>query len=389
MASVNLVNGKCNARKALYGISKHNYRTGKNHSNKDIDPTRSHMNKHYGPQTVEAFRERLRSMIEAADAKHPPKRKKKDRQVLLCMDVPSPREGMSPEDELKWSEAQEEVFNELFPGLVVGGTYHADEIHEYTDPHDHQKHMSRGHTHWSVLPVTDEKGLNMDAFYRRDLPNRINAALDAKCMELFGIPFRDGTGAKSRGTVERMKLESAIAEREQVEQELRTARDELETVTIFSKELQDTLQSTQEQLKEAQDDREKLQTDYDALRGKYEAIEDKAKKAEARLEKAENGLARFMEKVVEWLNSLHGLERVLRSAIRLPDDRRKKIERRMEQETKKGGDIILEATESAEEFLAAADKLERSKWTLDTLKDATKKNVDPDKLLEDVMGMDR
>lgn len=211
MASVNLKKGKCDKGKALYGIPKHNYRDSKNHSNKDIDPSRSHLNKHYGPQSSAEFRERLRSMIKAADEKKPPKRQKQDRKVMLAAVIPSPREGMSPEDEARWSAKTWEIMNELFPGQIVGATYHADEIHWYTPPGEKEQHLSRGHTHYSLLPWTDDKGLNMDAFYKRDLPNKINEALDKACMEMFGFPFRNGTGKKGQKTVEQLKKESEIA----------------------------------------------------------------------------------------------------------------------------------------------------------------------------------
>lgn len=254
MASINLQQGKCDMKKALYGIPKHNYRTGKNHSNKDIDPSRSHLNRHYGPQTAQEFRDRLRAMIADMDEKHPPKRMKKDRKVLLCMDTPSPREGMSMEDEARWGEKVAEIMNELFPGQVVGSTYHADEVHDYpTKKGEH--HISRGHTHTSVLPWTDEYGLNMDRFYdykKKDLPNKINDALDKACMEMFGYPYRDGTGTKSKGTVEQLKLESEIAEKEeeleQVEEKVSYAKEELETVQLEKAETDDALQKAQEAL---------------------------------------------------------------------------------------------------------------------------------------------
>lgn len=211
MASVNLKKGKCDKGKALHGIPRHNYRDSKNHSNKDIDPSRSHLNKHYGPQSSAEFRDRLRSMIKAADEKKPPKRQKQDRKVMLAAVIPSPREGMSPEDEARWSAKTWEIMNELFPGQIVGATYHADEIHWYTPPGEKEQHLSRGHTHYSLLPWTDAKGLNMDAFYRRDLPNKINEALDKACMEMFGFPFRDGSQKKGVKSVEQLKKESEIA----------------------------------------------------------------------------------------------------------------------------------------------------------------------------------
>lgn len=87
---------------------------------------------------------------------------------------------------------------DMFGDNLIDGAYHADEVHDYTDL-DGELHTSRGHLHADVIPWTEEYGVNMKHFYTRDLPNRINAALDAKCQEMFGFPYRDGTRKKSRG----------------------------------------------------------------------------------------------------------------------------------------------------------------------------------------------
>ena len=383
MASINLQQGKCDMRKALYGIPKHNYRTGKNHSNKDIDPTRSHLNKHYGPQTAQEFRERFREMVSAMDEKHPPKRLKKDRKVLLMMDTPSPREGMSMEDEARWGEKVAEIMEELFPGQVVGSTYHADEVHKYKLKKGGEEHISRGHTHTSVIPWTDEKGLNMDAFYdykSKALPNRINEALDKACQEMFGFPYRDGTYQKSKGTVEKLKLESEIAEKEE---KLEQVEADLSNKLYATQEAQEALQDVENKKMDAESDLEALRGKYEALEGKYKDLETQTATAKEELAKAQSAFSRFMEKVSAWVESHHGLERILRGAIRLSDNNREKIERKKEETVERGGKAILEATESVESLLAAEDILERGKRTFDSLRTAVKEDFDIDDLEED------
>ena len=389
MASINLQKGKCDMKKALYGIPGHNYRTNKNHSNKDIDPTRSHMNKHFGPQTPQEFRERLRSMIAEMDEKHPPKRMKKDRKVLLMMDTPSPREGMTMEDEAKWGDKVHEIMEELFPGQVVGSTYHADEVHEYKLEKGGKVHISRGHTHTAVLPWTETKGLNMDAFYdfkSKALPNRINEALDKACMEMFGFPYRDGSYQKSKGDVEKLKLESEIAERE----------EQLEKVEADLTGKLYEAQEAQEDLQELQDKKTDAQNDLEALEGKYEALEAKAKKmearaataekkaaaAEAREKEAENAISRLMSKVVSWLSSHQGVIRALRVARNLSESNERKITRRLDETYSQGGAAIqdFKDAETLESLLAAENELERGKRTFDNLKDAVKNDLDPDDL---------
>lgn len=370
----------------LNGIAAHNFRTNENHSNKDIRPELTPFNRHYGPQTAEEFQEKFREMVSAMDEKHPPKRKKKDRKEGLGVLIPSPREGMSPEDEARWSQAAYEVMLEIFPDQVVGGTYHADEVHTYIDPDDHLEHVSRGHTHIELIPWTETKGLNMDEFYKRTLPNKINEALDAKCQELFGFPFRNGSGAKSRGNVERMKQKS-------LEAQIEKAEEVLSNKLYATQEAQEALQDVQDKKMDAESDLEALQGKYEALEGKYEVLEAKAKEMEARaatakeeLAKAQSAFSRFMEKVEAWIASHHGLERVLRAAVRLSEPHRRKIEQRMEATYERGGKAILEASESVEALLAAENEVERGKRTFDTLKDAVKKDLDIDDLEE---GWDR
>ena len=399
MASVSM-NGKsckCDMGKALYGVPAHNFRTKQNHSNKDINPELTQYNKHYGPQSVDEFREKLKSMIEACDSKHPPKRRKKDRKVMLELDIVSPREGMSPEDAERWSAATAAVIYEMFGDQVVGGSYHADEIHEYIDPNDKQRHLSREHTHWSIVPWTDQYGLNMDKFYKRDLPNKINAALDKKCVEMFGYPFRDGSQAKSRGNVEQMKLESTIAEREQVQGQVRYAKDELETVQLFTQEERVRLQEAQEEAKRLAEENGTLKEQNEALQGQNKVLEDKrneaehkannleqrADAAEQRLARAEGAFSRFMMSVSAWIKEHTGLQRKLRTDWNVSKPHKEKIEARTEETYKRGEKAILAASESLEDLLAAEQEVERGTRVFGALKQAMKEDLDPDELLTD------
>lgn len=261
-------------REALYRVANHNFRAKKNHSNKDIDPERTKYNRHYGgPQTAEEFRQKFREMIKAADAKKPPKRLKKDRQTMLEVIVWSPRERMNPEDEARWSEAAYKAIEEMFPGQIIGGTYHADEVHDYTL--NGEEHRSRGHTHICMIPWTEERGLNMDAFYKRSLPNKINEKLDEVCMEMFGIPYRDGTGAKSDKTVEELKLESRKAK---LEKDILYEKDVLETVRMETTDMKAT--AKQEAEKVADEVYKPYIEAYERLKRDFEALTPKQREKE-------------------------------------------------------------------------------------------------------------
>lgn len=286
---------------ACCGISRHNYRDGRNHSNKDIDPSRSHLNKHYGPQTSAEFRAMYHEMVRDFDSRIPPKRKKQDRKTSMGINIPSPREGMTPEQEAAWSEAAYHKIEQLFPGQVVGGTYHADEVHKYIA--DGQERVSRGHTHVEVIPWVDGKGLNMDAFYKRSLPNKINAALDEVCMEMFGFPFRDGSQAKSRGRVEKLKAESAKEERLQEEAQLEQVQMQVLDAqgAIFDKqadlqELEQKVAAAEQQKVVAEQETAEIRTALEQLQGAVQRLFVQLQQLKPKEREKEKDLFAWMEK---------------------------------------------------------------------------------------------
>lgn len=375
MASVNLQ--KHGTQEACSGIIRHNYRESSGHSNKDIQPELSYLNKTYGCSTGNEAREKLKRRIRELDEEHPPQRIRADRKTCLSIVIPSPREGMDPADEAAWADAAWDVLKDMFGDDLIDGVYHADEVHTYLD--GGEVHKSRGHLHADVIPHTDGYGVNMKHFFTRDLPIRINEALDAKCQEMFGYKFQDGSKKKSRGSVEALKAEEVVKKREAVQQ----AEADLTNALYMTEEAQEALKRTEANKAAIEDDLETLQGKYNSLLGEVEATEARAQAAEARLEKAESGFSRLMSKVAEWVNSLHGLTNVLRVAVRLSDKNEAKIKRRMEQEKERGGEAITRAIDALDDvraIMAAEDDLERSKGVLGKLKTAVKQNLNPDEL---------
>lgn len=376
-------------RQGLYKVASHNYRTKANHSNKDIDPTRTHLNRHYGPQTVQEFRERFKSMIKDADEKRPPKRVKKDRQTMLEVIIWSPREGMSPEDEAAWSKAAYEVVYGMYGEQIVGATYHADEVHDYTAP-DNTEHVSRGHTHLCMIPWDAEKGLNMDAFYKRSLPNKINAALDEKCKEMFGYPYRDGSQAKSRQTVEELKLASTIARREKEENKLDQIALQHDYVQEQLQEASESLQQAQEALQSVQGDYSNLKADCEVLEGKYDALEgaigeatlerDQVRAEVRTLEASKSSIkAELMELanklqqgVIDIFKSLNKTRKKLSYSPRLSDGDRERISHKADNIAMRTEQAIEKPLASVEDYLSAWGKVQTEKVKATDLEQETK-----------------
>ena len=219
MASVQMEAGKHTTKQATSGHIPHDYRERENYANEDIDKSRTHLNQTFGCQTGKEAREKLLKRIAECDAVHPPKRVKADRKTSLEIHIPAPREGVDDEQLREFfSLVYTECENMFGKQNVIYGVSHFDEVHEYTDPQDKQVHASREGEHVVVIPMTDDmdfvpekykSGLNMNNFYRRNLPTLINKRLDACCQKVFGFDYQDGTGKKGKESVEALKEASA------------------------------------------------------------------------------------------------------------------------------------------------------------------------------------
>lgn len=383
MASVNLQ--KHNTQEACSGIIRHNYRESSGHSNKDIRPELSHLNKTYGCMTGNEARERLKQRIRQLDEIHPPQRIRADRKTCLSIVVTSPREGMTPEQEAAWADAAWGVLGDMFGDNLIDGVYHADEVHEYLE-RDGTVHTSRGHLHADAVPWMDGYGLNMKHFFTKDLPVRINAALDAKCMEMFGFPYQDGTRKKSKGTVEELKAAEVVQKREAAAQ----AEADLSNALFELQETQEALQRTNKEKSTLEEQNEALRTNNEALKGKAKEMEARAATAEKKANEAEARLtsifSQFKEKVGAWIKGHHDLERILRTAFWLSPKNAKKIEQRMEATVERGGKALAKADESAESFLAANNELDMGIQDFSYLRTTVKKRQDIDIDLEEELG---
>ena len=204
MASVTVQ--KWGTAAACRGQCIHIYREGKTYANPDIDQAKAACV--WVMNDVKTCQKNIRETIAKIDKNRPPKRVKKDRKTVAELCVPAPREGTSQEDALRFFQG---VYDELATGgyHVCGGAVHEDETHDYIDPDDKKLHRSRLHMHVLLIPET-ERGLNMKSWLTKNRFRELNALCDRVCMQELGHPYQDGSGRRSRGTVEALKERSGV-----------------------------------------------------------------------------------------------------------------------------------------------------------------------------------
>ena len=288
MASVQFEAGKHTTKQACSGNIPHDFRERDNYANSDIDKSRTHLNQVFGCETGDEAREKLRRRIAECDALHPPKRLKEDRKTSLEICVPAPREELDDTKLRAFYEHVYSMFEDLFgKENVIYGVSHFDEIHEYVDPKTREKHLSRAGLHVVVVPFTDDQtwlqdkqktGLNMNNFYRRNLPRMVNSYLNAICKEHFGFGYTDGTYASNNETVEQLKrmsdeakklcdtIEQQNVEIEQNNQAIQQQKEQMDTMLSDERQLlEDKMHDTdvlnanlRRKLKDVEDEKSRL-----------------------------------------------------------------------------------------------------------------------------------
>lgn len=259
MASVTVQ--KWGTAAACRGQCVHVYREGKNYANPDIDRTKSACV--WVMDDVKTCQKNIRETIAKIDKMRPPKRIKRDRKTVVELCVPAPREGTSQEDALRFFQA---VYDELGATghHVCGGAVHGDEVHDYIDPDDKRIHRSRLHMHVLLVPETD-RGVNMKSWLTKSRFRELNALCDRVCERELGHPYQDGSGRRSRGTVEALKEKSG-AEMMRAAEAVRNELPHLEASrdALRAQEAQ-SRQDAADAAREAQETRERAQAELREL----------------------------------------------------------------------------------------------------------------------------
>lgn len=221
MASINFMKIKdAGSVKAMLRHCDSEERLKHEHSNKDIDKTRTNENINYTRLTYKQSCERYDNRIKFLDGQ-PGANKRADRVSCFGLTVPS-CEGMT-QDETKrfFNDVCRKFQNEFGGKNIVSAIAHFDEIHNYVD-HGELKE-SRAHLHFYVIPEIDGK-LNGKKFSSKKRMIELNKAIDNIAREKYNKRFLTNEKPRKR-TVEELKAitnaqqEKLLSERAKVEQE--------------------------------------------------------------------------------------------------------------------------------------------------------------------------
>ena len=218
------------------GMKKHlgaEERLSVNHSNRDIDKSKSHLNIVIGCEDYADALAAMRARVKEIDKRYPPLKKKKadERVIAEMIEVKCPQEIVE-----KGYEAVCEYFRGVYKiqqdffgaENVHGGFAHFDEIHTYTDK-DGTKRDSLPHMHTLVSAYCEweepvkvkgkktgefrhRQGINGKHFEVKPRYNQLNGKIDEYCMKYHGITYTKGKG-KEPGhgkTVETLKAEEKL-----------------------------------------------------------------------------------------------------------------------------------------------------------------------------------
>lgn len=209
MASVNYL--KCKDRQSVIAVLRHGdkeERLKHEHSNKQIDKTKTHlnmqMNRSYA-ETIEYMDARIHELEYSTNTNH-----RKDRVLVMALEAPLPK-GLTVKQEKQWVKEFYQIVADMYgEENILNCYYHADEENEYLDENNNWV-VSRHHVH---IPVIAEHNGSFNGKWFSSKSNmvKLNNAVHKMSQNEFGVDFMDGTKRKSKKTVEQLKNDSAVRE---------------------------------------------------------------------------------------------------------------------------------------------------------------------------------
>ena len=198
-------------------------RVEKNHSNINIDKSKSDQNFFVGCDDWSDANAKMQERTDAVDKLFPPRKKLDVNERVVCVSLITycPQAVYDSGQVKEFFEKVDEVQRKVFGSENVHGTaVHLDEIHSYIDA-DGTERSSLAHGHslvsayaeWTDKKSGEErKGINGKNFETRAKMNELNKAIDEMCRREFGVPYMTGKG-KGKGSgksVEEVKTETQL-----------------------------------------------------------------------------------------------------------------------------------------------------------------------------------
>lgn len=221
MASAGWNGGKAKSTQQAKAWMRHNSkdeRIAANHSNTDIDKSRTPLNWSYRGLSYKARCAAYDKRMGEIDQGKPGSGKNA-RTVLQAVCVYSPAALRGDLDKLRdWFQRVGELAEAQFGAAnVIDMAVDVDEVHEYPDGETGVWRTAAEHGHLWLVPEVDGR-LNGKQFSSRAAINKFNDSLQYMTEREFGCAFNDGMRTKRRGTVETLKARTLRFEVEMLEE---------------------------------------------------------------------------------------------------------------------------------------------------------------------------
>lgn len=214
MASVNYLKIKFSAdAKAMLRHCENDERLQHEHSNKDIDKSKTYLNRQLRSyeDSCSFYDNRIKELDNSSN-----KNKRKDRVTMFGLNIPVP-EHLNRNEYSEWFDKVNSIVSEMYGGddnaNIVGLYQHYDEEHTYIDAETKRERVSRVHEHIYIIPEHDEQ-LNGKWFSSRANILKLDKAIHEMTVRDYCINFMDGSKKKSKSEVETLKNRSLAAENE-------------------------------------------------------------------------------------------------------------------------------------------------------------------------------
>ena len=211
MASAQWNDGKAKTTQQVKAWFRHNSKEERieaNHSNTDIDKSRTPLNFSFRELDYKGRCEAYDKRISEIDVGKPGSGKNA-RTILQSVTVYAPEALRGDLSKLKdWFHRVGELAEAQFkPENVIDMAVDVDEVHEYPDGETGVWRTAAEHGHLWLVPEVDGR-LNGKQFSRRAAIITFNDAIHEMTEKEFGCAFNDGTKQKRRGSVEQLKVKS-------------------------------------------------------------------------------------------------------------------------------------------------------------------------------------
>ena len=206
-------------------------RVEKEHSNPDIDKSKSHLNIYIGCDDYQEAYQKMCKHTDEVDKLYPPKRVAKDRVICESLECPCPMEIFNQGRSEEFFKGLHEIYCKSFGEENVHGTsVHLDEMHLYKDKDGIEK-MSLPHSHTLVSCYAEwqdkdgkRQGINGKNFEKKSNYNKLNNLIQDYCKETFGVDFLTGETPQKK-SVEVLKAEELEHEIRAKQQALNKVQD--------------------------------------------------------------------------------------------------------------------------------------------------------------------